>query len=73
MVSFLKKGMPVKIKFDAYPFQDYGVIKGSIISISPDSKIEQIIQGKKETFELEISLDKPYIQTDEKRTLLTPG
>lgn len=71
--GFLEKGMPVKIKFDAYPFQDYGVIKGNIISISPDSKIEQTIQGKKETFELEISLDRPYIQTNKKRIYLTPG
>ncbi len=71
--GFLEKGMPVKIKFDAYPFQEYGIIKGSIISISPDSKIEQTIQGKKETFELEISLEQPYIQTNKKRILLTPG
>lgn len=71
--GFLKKGMPVKIKFDAYPFQDYGVLKGNITSISPDSKVEQTIQGKKETFELEISLDKPYIETNEKRIPLTPG
>jgi HlyD family secretion protein len=31
--------MPVKIKFDAYPFQDYGVISGRLRWIAPDSKI----------------------------------
>jgi HlyD family secretion protein len=37
--GFLRVGMPVKIKFDAYPFQDYGVISGRLRWIAPDSKI----------------------------------
>ena len=32
----LRTGLPVKLKFDAYPFQDYGVVTGELIKISPN-------------------------------------
>jgi HlyD family secretion protein len=71
--GFLRVGMPVKLKFDAYPFQDYGIVEGRLISISPDSKITQTAQGPVETFELEIAIAQTYIQTQNKRIPLTPG
>lgn len=71
--GFLKEGMPVKIKFDAYPFQDYGVVAGRVDWVSPDSKVTQSNQGNTQNFELKISLDHPYIQSGNKRILLTPG
>ncbi|MCC0178681.1 HlyD family efflux transporter periplasmic adaptor subunit [Waterburya agarophytonicola K14] len=71
--GFLTKGMPVKIKFDAYPFQDYGVSDGELVSISPDSKVTDTPQGKQEIYELEVELDKPYILDGTKKIELTPG
>jgi len=71
--GFLRVGMPVKVKFDAYPFQDYGIIEGRLTSISPDSKVTETPQGPIETFELEIALAKTYIQAQNKRIALTPG
>ncbi|WP_445633511.1 HlyD family secretion protein [Nostoc sp. DSM 114161] len=71
--GFLKEGMPVKIKFDAYPFQDYGVVRGRVNWVSPDSKVTQSNQGNTQSFELKISLDRHYIQSGNKRILLTPG
>jgi HlyD family secretion protein len=71
--GFLKEGMPVKIKFDAYPFQDYGVVPGRVDWVSPDSKVTQTNRGNTQNFELKISLDRPYIQSGNKRILLTPG
>ncbi len=71
--GFLKVGMPVKIKFDAYPFQEYGIVEGKVTRISPDSKVNQTPQGNIETFELEISLDQQYIQNSDKRIPLTAG
>ncbi|AUB35010.1 Multidrug efflux pump subunit AcrA [Nostoc flagelliforme CCNUN1] len=60
--GFLHVGMPVKIKFDAYPFQDYGVIEGKLHWISPDSKVVETAQGKIENFELEIAVPQTYIR-----------
>jgi hemolysin D len=71
--GFLQVGKKVKIKFDAYPFQEYGVVSGRVIWVAPDSKVKESIQGKIETFELKIALDQPYIQTGNKSTPLTPG
>ncbi|WP_341526575.1 HlyD family efflux transporter periplasmic adaptor subunit [Nostoc sp. UHCC 0302] len=71
--GFLKVGMLVKVKFDAYPFQDYGVVEGRVRWISPNSKIQNNDQTKIETYELDIALEQPYILAANKRILLTPG
>ena len=71
--GFLRSGMPVKVKFDAYPFQDYGVVSGRLSWVSPDSKIVDTGKGSQETFELEITLEQPYMQTSNRRFALTPG
>lgn len=71
--GFLKKGMPVKVKFDAYPFQDYGISDGKLISSSPDSKEIETPQGTQEVYELRVELEKPYIVDGKKRIALTAG
>ena len=71
--GFLKKGMPVKIKFDAYPFQDYGVSEGTLVSISPDSKVIDTPQGQQETYELKVELKEPFIIDEGKKVQLAPG
>ncbi|MBW4614601.1 MAG: HlyD family secretion protein [Desmonostoc vinosum HA7617-LM4] len=71
--GFLKVGMPVKIKFDAYPFQEYGVMPGQVNWISPDTKVQQTPQGSIENFELEITLDKPYLQSGKQHIQLSSG
>jgi hemolysin D len=69
----MKVGMPVKLKFDAYPFQDYDVVPGRLRWISPDSKMITSDQGQAEVFELEVELDKDYVENADKRINLTPG
>lgn len=71
--GFLKVGMPVKLKFDAYPFQDYGIVPAHLHWVSPDTKKTQTPQGEVENFELEIRLDQSYIQAQNKHIVLTPG
>jgi HlyD family secretion protein len=71
--GFLKVGQPVKLKFDAYPFQDYGVVSGRLQWLSPDSKVVQVNGAQSEVFDLEVTLDQPFIQTPTKKILLTPG
>lgn len=71
--GFMKVGMPVKIKFDAYPFQEYGIVEGKVNWISPDSKARETLQGNIETYELEITLKQPYIKNGDKHIPLTAG
>jgi HlyD family secretion protein len=69
----LKVGMPVKVKFDAYPFQEYGVVPGRVSWMAPDSKATATPGGKIETFDLEITLPQPYIQSGNQKITLAPG
>ncbi|MBE9033564.1 HlyD family efflux transporter periplasmic adaptor subunit [aff. Roholtiella sp. LEGE 12411] len=74
--GFLKVGMPVKIKFDAYPFQDYGIVEGRVSWISPNSKVQTNNQGSQsniETYELDITLDNPNIQIANRPIPLAAG
>lgn len=71
--GFLRVGMPVKLKFDAYPFQDYGIVTGKVHWISPDSKPVDTPQGKVSAYELEVELDQPQIQRQNQQINLTPG
>ncbi|MEH1837779.1 MAG: HlyD family efflux transporter periplasmic adaptor subunit [Nostoc sp.] len=71
--GFLKVGMPVKVKFDAYPFQEYGIVPGKVTWISPDSKITQTPQGNIENYELEITLEHQYVENGNKRIPLGAG
>jgi hemolysin D len=85
--GFLRVGMPVKIKFDAYPFQDYGVVPGRLNWISPDSnsgRLELMSNNDRPTtanssneaegtFELEIVTDRNYIKTADRTIILAPG
>jgi hemolysin D len=65
--------MPVKLKFDAYPFQDYGIVEGTLTFISPNSEIRETPQGKLELYIVEVTMKKNYINALNKRVFLAPG
>ena len=69
----LAKGMPVKLKFDAYPFQDYGIVTGELTAISPTSKLTDTDQGEVTNYNLEIKLDRDCLPTANKCIALRPG
>lgn len=71
--GFLRVGMPVKLKFDAYPFQEYGIIPARLTKISPDSKVTRGPQGEVEAFELEITLEQTCIRTRDRCIPILPG
>ncbi|BAZ40657.1 HlyD family secretion protein [Calothrix sp. NIES-4101] len=71
--GFVKVGMPVKVKFDAYPYQEYGIVQGKVTWISPDSKVQQTPQGNIESYELKITLEQQYVDNGEKRISLSAG
>lgn len=71
--GFLRLGLPVKLKFDAYPFQDYGIISGELIKISPNTIEIDTANGKIAAYNLEISLKKSCIPSANKCIPLRPG
>jgi hemolysin D len=71
--GFLRVGLPVKVKFDAYPFQDYGIVSGRVSWVSPDSKPVQTVRGQREVFELEVELEQMTLEGNQRQAVLTPG
>jgi HlyD family secretion protein len=62
--------MPVKVKFDAYPYQDYGVIEGTLTSISPDTKTEP---NQPPVYQLEVELEQSYVIENNEEIPFKPG
>jgi hemolysin D len=68
--GFIKLGMPVKVKLDAYPYQDHGTIAGKIVAISPDS---QATEKLGEVYRVDIALDRHYVTAKGQKRELKPG
>lgn len=69
----LTTGMPVKLKFDAYPFQDYGLLEGELTNISPTTKEIDTPNGKVSAYELEITLKQTCMPSNNECIPLRPG
>ncbi|NJM28148.1 MAG: HlyD family efflux transporter periplasmic adaptor subunit [Pseudanabaena sp. RU_4_16] len=39
--GFVQPGMPVQLKFEAFPYQEYGIIPGKVMEVSPDAKPDE--------------------------------
>ncbi|WP_416674927.1 HlyD family efflux transporter periplasmic adaptor subunit [Egbenema bharatensis] len=52
--GFVQEGMPVQVKFDAFPYQDFGVISGRVESISPDARMHEQMGA---VYQIEVALD----------------
>jgi hemolysin D len=58
--AFLREGLPVKLKFNAFPYQRYGVIDGTLEYVSPATKPSAAT--KLPVYEARISLERDYYQ-----------
>lgn len=55
-IAQLKLGMPVDLRLDAMPYQDFGSLPGRIIEIPPDATVGE--QGGPPTYVIRVSLDR---------------
>jgi len=69
--AFLKEGLGVKMKFNAFPYQRYGVINGTLDHISPATKTSP--QTKLPVYEGRIALEKDHYMVGETRYPLRYG
>jgi multidrug efflux pump subunit AcrA (membrane-fusion protein) len=69
-IAFVEKGLRAKIKLDAFPFQDYGILGGRIIDVSPDA-----VSGKESEsfYKVTIALDQTSVVARGKSIPLRPG
>lgn len=68
--GLIKSGMTVQVKFDAYPYQDYGTVSGKVISISPDSQPHPQLG---QVYRAQIKLDQNYVTKDRQKIFFKPG
>lgn len=69
----LRPGLPVKVKFDAYPFQDYGIAMGKLTAISPTSRVEETLQGSINIYQLDVELTQDCLPAPQDCIELRPG
>lgn len=71
--AYVKKGLVAKLKFDAYPFQDYGVVAGEILSVSPTTSMKETTNGKVEAYKVAIGINQTCLENNNKCIPLHPG
>jgi hemolysin D len=69
--AFLREGLPVKLKFNAFPYQRYGVINGTLEYVSPATKPAP--QTKQPVYEARVSLERDYYKVAETKYPLRYG
>jgi hemolysin D len=69
--AFLREGLPVKLKFNAFPYQRYGVINGTLEYVSPATK--PAAQTRQPVYEARVSLQRDYYQIAETKYPLRYG
>lgn len=69
-IGFLRVGQDVEVKFDTFPFQKYGTIKGKVISISPDAFDDEKLGP---VYKVRVSLKKTSILVNGRQASISPG
>ena len=72
-INELKLGVPVSVKLDALPFQQFGDISGKLIFISEDTFSEDLNGEKKPVYRARVDLNKKSVQRMRRHSDLTPG
>lgn len=68
--GLVKTGMPVQLKFDAFPYQDFGVVPGRVKRISPDSNSDPQLG---QVYRLDIELDRSTVTKGDQTIALKSG
>ncbi|MGF1534996.1 MAG: HlyD family efflux transporter periplasmic adaptor subunit [Elainellaceae cyanobacterium] len=63
-------GMAVNVKFDAFPYQDYGVVSGTVMSISPDTKMDDQLGA---VYTVDVALEQDHIIHEDRPVSLQAG
>jgi hemolysin D len=69
-IGFLKIGQEAEVKFDTFPFQKYGTIKGKVVFISPDAFEDEKLGS---VYKMKVELEKPSINVDGNGIPVSPG
>ncbi|MEW5949274.1 MAG: HlyD family type I secretion periplasmic adaptor subunit [Thermodesulfobacteriota bacterium] len=69
-IGFLRVGQEAEVKFDTFPFQKYGTIKGKVVSISPDAFDDEKFGP---VYKIRVELEKLCLMIDGRNGPVSPG
>lgn len=74
-IGFIKPGMKAKVKLATFPYQEFGIIEGELISISPDAVVERDENGRElgPVFPAKVRLDRKSLAVRGREVELSPG
>ena len=83
-IGFVREGQPVRVKLEAYPFTDYGIVEGVVETISrdavqPDQQPQREGEGAAPApaaglvYNARIRLSRNYVQVGARRQPIGPG
>lgn len=72
-IANIRVGMPVDVRIDAYPFTEYGSVKGVVAKIGSEAvRVSEEAPGPT-VFPMEIRLERQFLERRSERFALTPG
>jgi hemolysin D len=73
-VGFVRTGMEAAVKVETFPFTRYGVIRGTVTSVSNDAVSDKRPDGSEElTYVMKVKLSRDTMNVDGHTVRLTPG
>ncbi|MBM0742629.1 HlyD family type I secretion periplasmic adaptor subunit [Phormidium sp. CLA17] len=74
-IGFIQAGQRVKVKMATFPFQEFGIVEGTVMKVSPNAIVEKDQNGQSQgpVFPTRIQLNKQAIDVNGKKVELTPG
>ncbi len=71
-IANIRQGMPVDVRIDAYPFTEFGAVKGTVSQIGNEVMKNEQTPGPG-GFPVEVQIDQQFLANRSKPLTLTPG
>ncbi len=74
-IGFVQPGQRAKVKIATFPFQEFGIVEGEVIKVSPNAIVEKDANGQSQgpVFPTRIRLNQTTVNVKGKPVDLTPG
>ena len=72
-IANVRMGMPVDVRIDAYPFTEFGAVKGVISKVGSEAVPVSQQAPRSTVFPIEVRLERQFLDRRSQRFSLTPG
>ena len=76
-IGFVESGQKVKLQYDAFPYQKFGVALGEVSQVANAAQLPQELgiatQAQEPLYRVGIELEQQYVEAFSKRVSLQPG